>query len=519
MQTISAMVCVVLLLFGTATAIAAQDVTLTSRDGGVEVSGNLLGFDGEFYRIDTIYGELTVDGSGVVCEGPGCPNLTNFVADLQISGARGLASMLMPALVEAFAVRNGYRSELNSTGAETFTLEIYSGEGSDLLARLNVVAATTDEGFADLLADQADIVVAAREIRPDERTRAREAGLGDLYDANRSRVLALDAIVPVVSLGNTLNQIAPADLARIVAGEVTRWSELGGPDAPIVLHIPDPKTGFGQAIEDLLMTPLEGSPPNTVTYHASVSEVSRAVRRDPFALGMTSYSEVGSNKPLSLTGGCGYSLDATRLTIKMEDYPLTAPNFVYLPARRLPKIGREFLAFLRSPAAQLVIRRAGFVDQTPEEISIDQQGQRLANAIAQAGPEIRLEELQRMVNTLGLMRRLTTSFRFEAGSVRLDAQSRSNVAQLARALERGTYDARRLLFVGFSDGDGAAEANRNIALRRAEAVRRAVISAAETIDIERVSLDVDAFGEALPMACDDSSWGRQANRRVEVWIR
>ena len=159
------------------------------------------------------------------------------------------------------------------------------------------------------------------------------------------------------------------------------------------------------------------------------------------------------------------------------------------------------------------------MDQTPEEIGIGQQGRRLANAIAAAGPEIRLEELQRMIATLAPMRRLTTSFRFETGSIRLDAQSRSNVQQMARALEQGKYDTRRLLFVGFSDGEGASEANRNIAVRRAEAVRRAVIAAAEAIDIERVTLDVDAFGEALPMACDDSAWGRQANRRVEVWVR
>jgi len=76
-----------------------------------------------------------------------------------------------------------------------------------------------------------------------------------------------------------------------------------------------------------------------------------------------------------------------------------------------------------------------------------------------------------------------------------------------------------LLFVGFSDGEGAARGNREIALRRAEAVRRAVTTAAVTVNLERVTLDVDAFGEAMPMACDDSSWGRQANRRVEVWVR
>ena len=193
--------------------------------------------------------------------------------------------------------------------------------------------------------------------------------------------------------------------------------------------------------------------------------------------------------------------------------------FLYFPARRLPRLAREFLAFTRGPAAQIVIRRSGFVDQTPEEIAVEQQGNRFANAIAKAGSEITLGELQRMAATLTPMARLSTSFRFEAGSIRLDAQSRSNVQQLARALEVGQYDARRLLFVGFSDGNGASEANRDIALRRADAVRRAVSEAAVAANLARVELGVDAFGEAMPMACDDSAWGRQANRRVEVWVR
>ena len=72
------------------TALLAQDVTLTSPDGQVELSGTLLGFDGEFYRIETVYGELTVDGSGVRCEGPACPNLQDFVAEVSLSGSRML---------------------------------------------------------------------------------------------------------------------------------------------------------------------------------------------------------------------------------------------------------------------------------------------------------------------------------------------------------------------------------------------------------------------------------------------
>ena len=102
----------------------------------------------------------------------------------------------------------------------------------------------------------------------------------------------------------------------------------------------------------------------------------------------------------------------------------------------------------------------------------------------------------------------------------LDARhQRSNVRQLARAMEVGLYDARRLVFVGFSDGEGPAEANRDIAMRRAETVRNAVTTTAETANLSRIKLEVEAFGEAMPMACDDSAWGRQVNRRVEVWVR
>ena len=86
-------------------------------------------------------------------------------------------------------------------------------------------------------------------------------------------------------------------------------------------------------------------------------------------------------------------------------------------------------------------------------------------------------------------------------------------------MRAGGHDGRELVFVGFSDGVGPAAANLDIARRRAEAVRSAVEAAAETADLDRVQISARAFGEALPMACDDSAWGRQINRRVEVWVR
>lgn len=504
-------------IFGTSAV--AQDITLTSPDGAVEISGTLSGFDGEFYRVQTRYGELTVDGSGVSCDGPACPNLTDFVAEISISGAAGMAEILMPALLDGFALRNGYSVAREIEDTTHFTYVLSDPQSGADLARFTFKASTTDEGFADLLADEADIAMSLREIRKEEVQRGFEAGLGNMRGKNRSRVLALNALVPVVAPGNPVDRITAAELARVFAGQIDNWQALGGPDAPITLHVPQQESGLLQAVEDRLLAPAGERISALATHHEKIATLVNAVQRDPFAIGIATYASASASMRLPLAGGCGFAVHANRRGIKTEDYPLSAPMFLYLPARRLPKMARDFLAYTRGPAAQIVIRRAGFVDQSPEEVSIALQGERFANAIAQADKSVPLADLQAIVSRLGNHDRLTTTFRFRPGVSALDPQSQSNAQQLARALELGTYDGRELVFVGFSDGEGSAEANRSIALRRAEAVRNAVLDAAETVDAKALNIAVEGFGEALPMACDESAWGRQVNRRVEVWLR
>ncbi|MCT4554882.1 MAG: phosphate ABC transporter substrate-binding/OmpA family protein [Pelagimonas sp.] len=499
-------------------AALAEDITLRSRDGGVELSGTLLGFDGEFYRIRTQYGELTVDGSGVLCEGFACPSLTDYVAELTVSGSATIGRVLMPALVESFALRNGLSTKRVKQDDSQFTYILSDTKSGKTVGRFAFRVTNTDRGFADLLADDADIVMALREIRPSEVQQARAAGLGDMTHPNRSRVLALDAIVPVVAPQNPVDSITLDEVVDILTGAHRSWRGLGGVDAPITIHLRDTAAGLTQAVEDRLLNRVRGKARAAAQRHDQTSAVSQAVAGDPFGFGLTFHSQIDNSKPLILTGPCGFQLRAARRTIKTEDYPLTAPMFLYIPARRLPALARDFLAFTRSAPAQIVIRRAGFVDQAPEEVPMDLQGDRMANAILVANGREDLDRLKRMTRSLSDMRRLTTSFRFEAGSTRLDAQSRSNVQQLARALEAGAYDGRRVVFIGFSDGDGPASANLRIARKRAETVRKAVLDAAETADLARVDIQIDAYGEAMPMACDDSAWGRQVNRRVEVWL-
>ena len=492
----------------------ADDVTLTARRGGLTVSGTLLGYDGAFYRIDTEFGEVTLAQSDVVCAGEGCPDPDAFVAETTFSGAEEIGRVLMPPLVETFARRNGFRVEREDLDQRSFRYTLHEKGAEEPAARFTFRLGTSAEGFADIIADEADLVMSLRDVSRAEAVLAREAGRGQLTDPGRSRIVALDALVPVVSNANPLETITLDNLRRLASGGVVASSD---PDGAATLHLLAPKTGFGQAFRMRIMGGTGAVGPNVVV-HGTAEALATALADDPRSIGVTAFSAIGNAQAMGLEGPCGALAEATIPNIKAGDYPLTMPVLLYAPARRLPDLVRSFVDYATSPAAQEIIRRAGFVDQFPIRVPLGEQGDRLAAAILGAGEDTDLSDLREMIDTLTGKARLSISFRFEDGSVALDAQSRSNAALLAEAIERGVFDGRTLSFVGFSDGHGAASTNRRLSLRRAEAVRRAITRSLSDPRPDRVTFETAAFGEALPMACDEVAWGRRVNRRVEVWL-
>lgn len=505
------------LLLGMPAFAQSTDARLISRDGNIVIDGSLLGYDGEFYRLETEYGPLTVDGQGVTCTGPGCPKLDGFVAEVNLSGTRLMADVLIPALLQAFSDRNGY-SLLREVEDDTHSTFVISND-ERVIGRFALRASTSSEGFADLIAEEADIALALREPRPREIGLAYSAGFGNLFENRRTRVVAVDGLVAIKATGQPVGSLSLDQLAGVFSGSITNWSALGGEDIGIRLYTPLPDNGLYQAFEDGILAQFEAAVSPGARKQESIEALSDAVAGDLFAIGLTALSQAGNAEPVPITGNCGSEQRPSLASLRNEDYPLTVPLMMFTPPRRLPLLAREFLGFVSSTAADTVIRRAGFVDQSVVASPFKDQGNRLALAIAQAGEDVTLSELKRLVDTLRNRERLSATFRFQGGSVDLDPKSREAILRLSRALELGTFDERDLLFVGFSDGAGRAGPNLDLSRRRAEAVLDLVRTAAPSADLERVSLNADAFGEALPIACDDTSWERAINRRVEVWVK
>lgn len=471
----------------------AQDVTLVAREGGIVLSGALQGYDGEFYRIQTSYGLLTVDGQGVICEGPACPDLVAPRAEIRIVGAAGPGQGLLPALFRAFAERRGLVYEPREQ--DGFGAVILDPETGAELAEVGFRPLGPAFAVAAVSAGEADLLLAFQEDR----------GFG-------AHSLAMDALVAVVAPDNPTPAISTTDLARVLAGEVTNWGQIGGPDMPLVLHALAPDADMQLALSARL-----GSPVTAAVVHDTPESLGRAVAADPWAIAVTGRAATGPARRIPLTDSCGFPLLPTPLSVKAEDYPLAIPVLLLAPKRRLPLMTREFLDFLRSPLAQEVIAANGYIDRSATRQPMTADGLRLINAIQGAGDDITLADLKRLVDVMDGADRLSLTFRFEDGSSTLDAQSRDNLVDLAQLIASGRFRNERMVLAGFSDGSGAAPANLALSVERAARVAQELAALAPDLPPEALP-EVQGFGEALPMACDETAVGRQLNRRVELWL-
>lgn len=472
--------------------IAAQDVTLVAREGGIVLTGTLQGYDGEFYRIDTAYGPLTVDGQGVICEGPACPDLIAPKAVMRIVGSPDAAALL-PALFQAFAQARGLVYEAG-TGAG-FQARILDPESRKDLAEVSFTPMQPDLALAAVQDGAADMKLAFR-AEPD---------LG-----NHS--VAMDALVVLVAPDNPTPEISTVELAKILGGEVDNWAEIGGPDMPIVLHALAAEADLQRALGERL-----GTREMPAVQHPDLATLADAVAQDPWAIAVSGRSAIAPARRMPLTDSCGFPLLPTALAIKAEDYPLALPVLLLTPKRRLPLLTREFLDFLRTPEAQAAVLAAGFVDRSASRQPMTADGLRLLNAIQGAGEDVTLDDLKRLAGIMDGADRVSLTFRFEDGSSTLDAQSQDNLVDLAQLIAAGQFRDQKLLLAGFSDGSGAAQANLALSVERAAKVAQELAAVAP--DLAATDLPVvEGFGEALPMACDETAIGRQLNRRVELWV-
>lgn len=101
---------------------------------------------------------------------------------------------------------------------------------------------------------------------------------------------------------------------------------------------------------------------------------------------------------------------------------------------------------------------------------------------------------------------------FDFDSAALRSEARANLRDFAESLE--DYENTEVLIVGHTDAVGDADYNYDLSQRRAQAAAQYLRS----LGVSSARVETTGRGETEPVATNDTDYGRQQNRRVEVAI-
>ncbi|HZH67475.1 MAG TPA: OmpA family protein [Flavisolibacter sp.] len=103
---------------------------------------------------------------------------------------------------------------------------------------------------------------------------------------------------------------------------------------------------------------------------------------------------------------------------------------------------------------------------------------------------------------------------FDEGKATIRPDAEANLKQIVGSIGK-RYNGGEVRVYGFTDAQGSAGYNKDLAQQRADAVKAWMSS--NGFDAGRIS--VNAIGEGQPVATNNTEAGREQNRRVEIVAR
>jgi phosphate transport system substrate-binding protein len=190
----------------------------------------------------------------------------------------------------------------------------------------------------------ADIGMASRDLKEEEKT----PGMG-------IHQIAVDVLAIIVNPANPVSQLSHEQLQNIYLGNITNWSELGGPDQPIEVVIREVTSGTRGAFDEIVLDDAE--PVASATTQVTAGEVHTYVAEKVQAIGYVGFGHVGGDevKVLSIDGVAPSPQSAMDGTYKLKrplqllTGPLSRPQ------------AQSFVDFALSPEGQQVVVEDGWV--------------------------------------------------------------------------------------------------------------------------------------------------------------
>lgn len=497
-----------LLAFGFSTASAAETVRLVDSKGDFEIEAEFQFFDGEFFHLAEEGVSFAVLADEFQCIGAACPLDEKEPLKVAFIGPKWIITDLLPNLLEEYANQEGMSVTLERLDSHSVKIK-FAAQDTDNISEVYLYEQGHEQ---DVSADWTFDVSAGLTPLVGAQTASINQNDGVVI-VTEDKVLAYDALVPVTSSENPVEIILEQDLLRVLSGDITNWSELGGPDLDIRVFLTrNYKTLLQAALgPDVIIAPAK--------IRLASDGISELIESDPRLLGLVPFRSASGLKELKIRNTCGFDAHASAFSIEAGEYPLSFGYSLSQVSERPPKFLRKWHRFLTSTTAYEATDNAGYVASTPTPLPLEDQGVRLTRSVMTAGPDVKLSDLQRLARILTEAERLSTTFRVGKISEADKVRSSSDAEALIEYVRNSEMSDKKLVFLGFTDNSGDPLTNLKLSAERAEDVREFVLNLAIDRGVLMPPVEALGLGEAAPIGCNETAQGQRMNRRVEIWVK
>ncbi|WP_342078307.1 substrate-binding domain-containing protein [Yoonia sp. SS1-5] len=548
-------------------ALLAEPVDLRSDDGLISVVGEILAFDGTILTVETSVGPVGVPAAVVSCYGTNC--LTALAdASLGLSPSTFQNIYIAGAAIEILDSGDDTADTDNSSEATNAAVAAaianepapqapgelrddqmtISFETAENAALFNAVAAgfavASDTSGSLSLSTPGQIGLSNPSLNQTASlTIGDEGGDGDIEIVTVSthglstpeysgpgdwaltgplshQLLALKAFAVVMSPDVGLPAISVDDLAAIYAGEITNWSELGGPDLRILpLQLPADAQLRREMIR-IVMEPAGKSIADTVLTMADEASIATSVGQFPGSVSILALENAQPDATVPVAGTCGVPVDPTAFNIVSGDYPLIRPVMARFDRAPTTGLMTELFDFASDAAATEQVTAAGFLDRTGVFEDQDINNARVSNILTSALDDAAKPAAGQMFEVLFDADRLSHTMIGGAASGPEGGWNRAMFRNLADTLSLPAYEGREIIFVGLGTSENGAQAAVEVSNRAALEMQAAFGQfAADVIADNNLTFSAYGFGPVAQVACYEGQITSETDTRVEVWVR
>ncbi len=217
---------------------------------------------------------------------------------------------------------------------------------------ISVTGGGTGAGLTNIAEGRSNVAMASREVTTDEKEK--------YNDRFQEFLIAYDGIGVAVSKAiydGGVKNLTRDQLKKIYAGEITKWSQLGGPDSDIYVIAREQGSGTLDTFNEVIMGNSKAETPGVKTIAMSSAEVKTAVTGSNKAIGYLGFSYI-QGKDLDTV-----ALDGKQMTVEtIKDGSYSLARKLYLVTFGSPNPGaKAYIDFLKGPQGQKIAEENGFI--------------------------------------------------------------------------------------------------------------------------------------------------------------